>query len=374
MEFEHSESRKGSPDPQISERVAPTWEAASYESDVTNIDPRRATEIEPKAETRLARTDDYRADDATADETLLGRLRSAAPEDVLTVEIGELEKTLEEHAAYSELFRDQADAEDADNAREELLAVVDEIGAGELHRVWNAVQPGPNAMNVVASIQREFAQIHPQAYAKLVQDIQLASLQVLDRKMASHPDPETARIGKLVTDVFGQEIMDLHDWRTLVEDPSIAEQRRQLEAERQQMQRQNLERDWDQVWSQIESSIRSEISAALRSTGIEPTESKIRHACNFILQRIKDDQRFQRRLRRHYDSARRAGFYPPQLRATLEADYARRVAIDLERAVQYVVTDYRLSLPKRETQTIPNRTPADVDRSRTVGFRMIRTK
>lgn len=374
MEFEPSESRKGTPDPQISERVAPTWEAASYESDVTNIDPRRATEIEPKAETRLARTDDYRADDATTDETLLGRLRSAAPEDVLTVEIDELEKTLEEHAAYSELFKDRSDAEDAEDAREELLSVVDEIGAGELHRVWNAVQPGPNAMNVVASIQKEFAQIHPHAYAKLVQDIQLASLQVLDRKMASHPDPETARIGKLVTDVFGQEIMNVKDWRTLVEDPAIAEQRRQLEAERQHMHQQNLQRDWDAIWRQVDSSARSEVAAALRKRGIEPTESKVRHAGNFILQRIKEDQRFQRRLRRHHESARRAGCYTPQLGSTIEAEYTRRVAIDLERIVQHVVTEYRLSLPKTEPPAIPNRNPAGVDPPRTVGFRMIRTK
>lgn len=374
MEFEPSESRKGTPDPQISERVAPTWEAASYESDVTNIDPRRATEIEPKAETRLARTDDYRADDATADETLLGRLRSAAPEDVLTVEIGELEKTLEEHAAYSELFRDQADAEDADNAREELLSVADAIGAGELHRIWNAVQPGPNAMNVVGSIQKEFAQIHPQAYAKLVQDIQVASLQALERKIEATGEPQMQEVGKLVSDVFSQEVMNLDDWKTLVEDPVIAEQRRQLEAERQHMHQQNLQRDWDAIWRQVESSARSEVAAALRKRGIEPTESKVRHAGNFILQRIKEDQRFQRRLRRHHESARRAGCYTPQLGSTIEAEYTRRVAIDLERTVQHVVTEYRLSLPKTEPPAIPNRNPAGVDPPRTVGFRMIRTK
>lgn len=41
--------------------------------------------------------------------------------------------------------------------------------------------------------------------------------------------------------------------------------------------------------SQVESSARSEVAAALRKRGIEPTESKIRDAGNFVLRHIKED-------------------------------------------------------------------------------------
>ena len=72
-----------------------------------------------------------------------------------------------------------------------------------------------------------------------------------------------------------------------------------------------FEANWHPIWRQIKTSIRSEVSAALHKKGIEPTESKIRHASHFILPRIKEDQRFQRRLRCHHESARLAGCYAP---------------------------------------------------------------
>ncbi len=110
-------------------------------SPVSNPARKRSPNTEPGPKTNLNQplADDGTTGEVPADETLLERLRAAVPDDVLTVEVDELERTLEEHAAYSELFKDQADAEDAENARADLQAVAQAVADGDLSRVYHTV-------------------------------------------------------------------------------------------------------------------------------------------------------------------------------------------------------------------------------------------
>ena len=198
-----------------------------------------------------------------ADAPLAERLRASLPESVSAEEIDAIETELAEHKSYRELFEGVEDAHNAVDCREDLRLLAGDIHSGDFQRVWNNL-PAANSARAVQSIREDFARVHPQAYAELEKSIYLDALQHLERKMDGYADKETARIGKLVTNVFGQEIMGEKDWRTLVEDPAIAEQRKKLEADRETMTQQILQRDWSTIWNGITQTFTYKIQSALR--------------------------------------------------------------------------------------------------------------
>lgn len=310
----------------------------------------------------------------STDETLLDRLRAAGPDDVLTIEVDELEKTLKEHAAYSELFKDTADAENAENARADYQAVAQAVADGDLTRVFRTINGNESALRAVESFQTEFQEAHPQAYGKFVQDLRVNAIQSLEQALAEHPDPEMQAVSRFLGDLFSRYVLGVEDYRQLVEDPALAQRRKEVEAEREQQRAEVIQRDRNMIWANVEAAAKKSIDSALRKRGVEPSETKVRHAFEYIMQQINADQSFLGRTERYHQSARRAGFYSAELTSSLSDAYSRRVAKEIGSAMEHVMREFELSRSKPVLLSSPDRTPGGPARPRSIGFRLAKKK
>ena len=342
-------------------------------SPLSNRARKASPETAPEPETQLepAWTDDDTAGDVSTDETLLDRLRAAGPDDVLTIDVDELVKTLKEHAAYSELFKDTADAE---NARADYQAVAQAVADGDLTRVFRTISGDESALRAVESFQTDFQEAHPQAYGKFVQDLHVSAIQSLEQALSEHPDPEMQGVARFPGTLYSKHVLGVEDYRQLVEDPALAQRRKEVEAEREQQRAGIIQRDRNMIWANVEAAAKKSIESALRECGVEPSETKVRHAFEYIMQQINADQSFLGRMERYHQSARRAGFYPLELTLSLSDAYSRSVAKEMGSAMEHVIREFELATSKPVLLSSPDRTPAGPARPRSIGFRLAKKK
>lgn len=278
---------------------------------------------------------------------------------------------LEEHATYSELLKDTPDAE---NARADCQAVAQAVADGDLMRVFRTINGDESALRAVESFQTDFQEAHPQAYGKFVQGLHVSAIQSLEQALSEHPDPEMQGVARFLGTLYSKHVLGVEDYRQLVEDPVLAQRRKEVEAEREQQRAEIILRDRNMIWANVEGAAKKSIESALRERGVEPSETKVRHAFEYIMPQINADQSFLGRMERYHQSARRAGFYPLELTSSLSDAYSRRVAKEMGSAMEHVIREFELATSKPVLLSSPDRTPAGPARPRSIGFRLAKKK